>query len=206
MGDDPRSLTFGFPRMHKEPGERRDFLPPLVHQVAGLGCEVFVEDGIGSAMGYSNEDYAGRNPRIHVVTEDTAFGQDVVLVLRAPVDKLDRIRPGATLLSMLHFPTRPDRVRELTRLGIEAIGLDTIEDDEGRRLVVNSRAVAWNGLEAAFETLERTWPALSDRHRPPVQVTVMGAGEIGKHAVEAATKYGNAERSELLTRYGIPGI
>jgi alanine dehydrogenase len=34
----------------------------------------------------------------------------------------------------------------------------------------------------------------------------MGAGEIGKHAVEAATKYGNAERSELLTRYGLPGV
>jgi alanine dehydrogenase len=34
----------------------------------------------------------------------------------------------------------------------------------------------------------------------------MGAGEIGRHAVEAATKYGNAERSEVLMRYGVPGV
>ncbi len=51
------TLTFGFPRMHKEVGERRDFLPPLIHAIAGLGCPVLVETGIGSGMGYVDEDY-----------------------------------------------------------------------------------------------------------------------------------------------------
>jgi len=200
------NLTFGFPRMHKEPGERRDFLPELAGLVADLGCAVVIETGIGSAMGYADEDYTGRSPRIHVADEGTCYAQDVVAVLRAPIGKFDWLRRGATLLAMLHFPTRPARVRHLEDLGIDAISLDTIVDDEGRRLVVNSKAVAWNGLEAAFETLERTWPLLTSRERGPVRVTVMGAGEIGKHAVEAATKYGNAERSELLTRYGLPGV
>ena len=76
-------------------------------------------------------------------------------MLRAPIGKFEKLRRGATLISMLHFPTRPARVRHLEELGIDAVSLDTIEDDEGRRLVVNSTAVAWNGLEAAFETLER---------------------------------------------------
>jgi alanine dehydrogenase len=199
-------FAFGFPRMHKEPGERRDFLPDLVGLVAGLGCEVAVERGIGSDMGYVDEDYLSRSSRVRLADEATCYGQDVVVVLRAPIGRFEWVRRGATLLSMLHFPTRPARVRHLEDLGIEGIGLDTIRDDEGRRLVVNSRAVAWNGLEAAFETLERTWPSLTSRNRKPVRVTVMGAGEIGKHAVEAATKYGNAERSELLTRYGLPGV
>ena len=128
------------------------------------------------------------------------------MVLRAPIGKFEKVRRGATLISMLHFPTRPARVRHLEELGIDAVGLDTIEDDEGRRLVVNSKAVAWNGLEAAFEMLERRWPQLTSPARAPVRVTVMGAGDIGKHAVEAATKYGNAERSDLLTRYGVPGV
>jgi alanine dehydrogenase len=199
-------LTFGFPRMHKEPGERRDFLPELVGLVARLGCDVVIERGIGAEMGYADEDYTSRSPRIRVADEATCYAQDVVAVLRAPIGKFDWLRRGATLLSMLHFPTRPMRVRHLERLGIEGVGLDTIRDDEGRRLVVNSRAVAWNGLEAAFETLERTWPLLTSRDRGPVRVTVMGAGEIGKHAVEAATKYGNAGRSEVLTRYGLAGV
>jgi alanine dehydrogenase len=199
-------LTFGFPRMHKEPGERRDFLPPLVRMLAELGCDVLVETGIGSGMGYDDEDYASGSSRIRVADEPTCYAQDVVVVLRAPIGRFEWLRRGATLVSMLHFPTRPARVRHLEDLGLRAISLDTIRDDEGRRLVVNSRAVAWNGLEAAFETLERTWPRLTSRERGPVRVSVMGAGEIGKHAVEAATKYGNAERSELLTRCGLPGV
>ena len=199
------SMTFGFPRMHKEVGERRDVLPSLVHLVADLGCEVFVESGIGSGMGYADGDY-GSHPNVGVVDEATAYAQDIVVVLRAPIGKFDMIRAGATLISMLHFPTRPARVRHLELLGIDAVGLDTIEDDEGRRLVVNSKAVAWNGLEAAFQMLERTWPLLTARGRRPVRVTVMGAGEIGRHAVEASTKYGDPERAELLRRYGIPGV
>lgn len=198
-------MTFGFPRMHKEAGERRDFLPSLVHLAAGLGCEVFVESGIGSGMGYTDDDYVAV-PNVRIVDEADAYAQDVVVVLRAPIGKFEMIRPGATLVSMLHFPTRPARVRHLEELGIEAISLDTIEDDEGRRLVVNSQSVAWNGLEAAFQMLERTWPLLTARGRRPVRVTVMGAGEIGRHAVEASTKYGDPDRAELLRRYGIPGV
>jgi alanine dehydrogenase len=200
-------LTFGFPRMHKEPGERRDFLPLLVGTLANLGCEIYVESGIGSGIGYTDADYVGMaSSRVRVVDEDTAYRQSVVVVLRAPVGKFEKLRRGATLISMLHFPTRPARVRHLEDLGVDAVSLDTIEDDEGRRLVVNSRAVAWNGLEAAFETLERTWPLLTSRERGPVRVTVMGAGDIGKHAVEASTKYGNAERARLLNRYGLVGV
>lgn len=200
-------LTFGFPRMHKEPGERRDFLPLLVGTLANLGGEIYVESGIGSGIGYTDADYVGMaSSRVHVVDEDTAYRQSVVVVLRAPVGKFEKLRRGATLISMLHFPTRPARVRHLEDLGVDAVSLDTIEDDEGRRLVVNSRAVAWNGLEAAFETLERTWPLLTSRERGPVRVTVMGAGDIGKHAVEASTKYGNAERARLLGRYGLVGV
>jgi alanine dehydrogenase len=193
--------------MRREPGERRDFLPLLIGTVANLGCPVFIESGLGSGMGYRDADYVGMcPPHVQVVDEAAALMQSVVVVLRAPVGELERLRPGTMLVSMLHFPTRPGRVRELEDLGIDAVSLDSIEDDEGRRLVVNSRAVAWNGLEAAFETLERTWPLLTSHERGPVRVTIVGAGEIGKHAVEAATKYGNAERSRLLTRYGLAGV
>jgi alanine dehydrogenase len=199
-------LTVGFPRMHKEEAERRDFLPGLVGASAELGCDVVVESGLGSGMGYVDDDYTGSSSRIRIADEPTCYGQDVVVVLRAPIGKFTWLRPGATLVSMLHFPTRPARVKHLEDLRIDAVSLDTITDDEGRRLVVNSKAVAWNGLEAAFETLERTWPLLTSRARGPVRVTIMGAGEIGKHAVEAATKYGNVARSEQLSRYGLAGV
>ncbi|HET7929004.1 MAG TPA: hypothetical protein VFM40_05570, partial [Actinomycetota bacterium] len=185
--------------------ERRDFLPPLIHTIADLGCPVYVEGGIGSGMGYVDRDYESHTG-VEIVDERTAYEQDVVIVLRAPEGRFEFAHPGATLLSMLHFPTRPARVQQLDRLGINAISLDTIVDDEGRRLVVNGKAVAWNGLDAAFEQLERTWPSMFDTRRRPVRVTVMGAGDIGKHAVEAATKYGNLERNAAYATRGMPGV
>ena len=35
---------------------------------------------------------------------------------------------------------------------------------------------------------------------------LMGAGDIGKHAVEAATKYGNLERNDVLCARGLLGV
>ncbi len=204
--DQPRRLTVGFPRMHKEPGERRDFLPPLVGLLTALGAEVFVETGIGSAMGYDDNDYLSLSPDVHVTDEETAFRQDIVVVLRAPDGKYDRLRPGSLLVSMLHFPTRPARVRDLGELGVDAIALDMISNDDGRRLVENLRSVSWNGVASAFAALERTWPALSMTGRDPVRVTIMGAGQIGKHAVEFATKYGDDARNEAFMRLGLAGV
>jgi alanine dehydrogenase len=201
-----RRLTVGFPRMHKEPGERRDFLPPLVGLVAALGAEVHVEAGIGSAMGYTDEDYASLSPDVHVVDESAAYEQDLVIVLRAPEGRYELLRPGSVLVSMLHFPTRPARVRMLVERGIDGIALDMIVSDDGRRLVENLRSVAWNGVASAFAALERSWPALSDPERDPVRVTIMGAGQIGKHAVEFATKFGDDARNEAFMRMGLAGV
>jgi alanine dehydrogenase len=191
--------------MHHEAGERRDFLPSLVRRVADLGCRVSVESGIGSAMGFDDDVYR-RSSLVSVADRDQAYSQDVVVLLRAPSGEYGRMRRGAILVSMLHFETRPGRVRELSALGIDAVSLDAIVDDEGRRLVVNGKAVAWNGLEAAFDMLERTWPSLSRRDRRPVHVTILGAGEIGRQAVDAAIKYGNPSRAEFLGRCGVPGV
>jgi alanine dehydrogenase len=107
---------------------------------------------------------------------------------------------------MLHFPTHKERAKELKERGIGAVALDLITDDEGIRLVENMQAVAWNGLDAAFSILERVQPGFTEHRRPPTRVTIMGAGLVGKHAIEAATKAGSLERAATLARGGFPGI
>jgi alanine dehydrogenase len=206
MANSSRPLTFGLPRMHKEEGERRDFLPELVEHLAEHGCEVFVETGIGSGMGLADSDYTSRSARVHAVDNAEAFRQDVVLALRSPeLDEFQKLVAGATLISMLHFPTRPRRIRRLLGLGVDAIGLDSIVDDDGRRLVENMRAVAWNGVEAGFTALEQTAPERL-RAKQPLRATVMGSGLVGKHAIEAATKYGSLERARALATAGAGGV
>ena len=199
-------VTVGFPRMHREPSEHRDFLPPLVGLLAANGAEVHVESGIGSEMGYSDLDYTAVSPDVVVTDEDDCHRQDIVVVLRAPEGRYELLRPGAILVSMLHFATRPARVRMLSQRGIDAISLDLIRDDDGRRMVENLRSVAWNGIASAFAALERTWPELGGPRHSTVKVLIMGAGRVGRHAVEFATKLGDDARNDAYTRAGLPGV
>jgi len=187
-------VTLGLPRMRQEAGERRDFLPDLVRRVLATGVEVVVEHGIGSGMGLTEADYTGLSPGVRAADRATAWKQDVVLVLRSPeVEEYPALlRPGTTLVSMIHFPTRPRRIRKLKELACEAISLDSLAGDDGQRLVENTRAVGWNGLEAAFDALQKHSRRLESRDI--LRVTVMGAGQVGKHAVEAALKYGSVAR------------
>jgi alanine dehydrogenase len=116
------------------------------------------------------------------------------------------MRRGASGSGASRSGWRPARVQLLSDLGIDAISLDTIVDDEGHRLIENLRSVAWNGIGAAFQALERFWPAMTVKGRPPIRVTIMGAGTVGKHAVEFATKYGDDARNEAFMRSGLAGV
>ena len=198
--------TVGFPRMHRETSERRDFLPPLIGLLAANGAEVYLESGIGSDMGYGDTDYTNVSPAVHITDEEACYRQDIVVVLRAPEGRYHLLRRGAVLVSMLHFATRPTRVAMLRELGIDALSLDLIRNEDGRRLVENLRSVAWNGVAAAFAALERTWPNLRNPHRSTIKVTILGAGRVGRHAVEFATKYGDDARNEAFGRIGLPGV
>ena len=199
--------TVGFPRLMKEPGEKRVFLPEFIQFLTKLGATVFIEEGYGSRSGFAFDDYRQSNPAVRLSSRQEAFRQEVVMVLRSPLpDEFNLLRPGHSLISMLHFPTRPKRVQLLQALGVNAISLDSIANDNNRRLVENMKAVAWNGLEASFDVLEQRWPGLRRPDGQPIRVLILGAGMVGKHAVEAATKLGNVERNLRHMQDGGPGV
>lgn len=202
-------ITIGLARMHVEFGERRDFLPSFVARLIRRGADVILEHGYGSGMGFTQEDYLSAAPEAQFASHEEIFDQDYVLVLRCPVEaELRQLKKGATLISMLHYPTRPLRVELLRSLEVEGISLDSIKDDNGRRLVENLKSVAWNGLEVGFQVLRRTYPApgMEGRDRGPIQATVLGVGAVGVHAVQAASRYGDLNLWNLLAKRGIPGV
>jgi alanine dehydrogenase len=203
------SLNLGLPRMQNEPGEKRDFLPEFAAICAHRGIGVVLEHGYGSGMGFNEEDYLRLAPGITFADHATTMQQDYVLVLRCPKDdELRMMRTGACLISMLHFPTRPLRVLQLRKLGLEAISLDSLKDDSNRRMVENLRAVAWNGCRVAFGVLRAQYPSpgFDSPDRPPVHVTLMGAGAVGSHVVQAAIRYGDQALWKEFASRGIPGV
>jgi alanine dehydrogenase len=200
-----KRTTIGFPRMRKEPGEKRVFLSDFIQYVSKF-ADVYLEEGYGSRSGFTFDDYRRGNPNIYKCDRREVFAKDYVLVLRSPNEnEWEFIPPGSCLISMLHYPTRPKRVARLQQCGIKSISLDSIVDDYNIRLVENMKSVAWNGLETAFGALEHTWPDLVREEDRPFRVLVLGAGMVGKHAVEAATKLGNIERNTEHMERGGPG-
>ena len=116
--------TMGFPRMRQEAGEKRVFLPEFVQFIANLGVKVCLEEGYGSRLGFDFEDYKRANPNVFSCSREQAFQQEVVLILRSPKpDEFPLVKRGTTLISMLHYPTRPKRVKRLKEMGIKSISL-----------------------------------------------------------------------------------
>lgn len=201
-------MSVGFPRMHREQGERRDFLPGLVGFLGRVGArEMVLENGYGSGMGIGPDAYLSSSPRARFGTWEECTRQDIVVLLRSPRDEeIRRLRPGTVLVSMFHYPTRPERVRLLAELKIRAVSLDGIADDRGNRLVQNVEAVGWNGVREAFKVLARVHPRFAHPGRRPLRVTCLGAGAVGSHAIRAATRYGDPKLREDLASANVPGV
>lgn len=203
-----KALTVGLPRLHKEKNEQRDFLPTLVEFLAGLEVpDIVIEPGYGSGLGLSMDQYLSKSARARVADREECMSQDVVLSLRCPDDgALRRARPGAVIVSMLHLDTRPNRAFLLRQLELQAVSLDLVRDDLGHRLVENLEAVALNGVRAAFRELQRGMAGFADTGRGPMQVTVLGAGAVGAHAVRVAVRYGDDALRKELGRRRVAGV
>ena len=109
---------------------------------------------------------------------------------------------------MVHYPTRPGRVALFQERNIVSISLDTITDDSGKRMIENLRSVGWNGVNTAFKALSNTYPdpGFFNSERLPIQVTLLGAGAVGIHVVQAAIQYGDPDFRSRMVSDGVPGV
>ena len=130
MDGGTRTISVGFPRMHKEVAERRDYLPDLVAAVADAGRGRRDRGWAAARRGPGQRELhvaLASDPHRH---ERGGVRQDIVVTLRCPeTDELAGIRAGATLVAMLHYSTRPARIEALVAAGIEGVSLDGIVDD-----------------------------------------------------------------------------
>jgi alanine dehydrogenase len=199
-------ITIGFPRMKKESGEKRVFLPDFIKFLVGKGASIYLEEGYGARSGFPFELFKGVSSQVRICSMEESFKKDYVMILRSPrLKEFTLLGKNSCIISMLHFPTRPKRVKLLKELHLKAISLDSIVNDLSIRLVEDMKAVAWNGLETAFDVLEQRWPNLERPDGNPINVLVLGTGMVGKHAIDAATKLGSVERNSDHIKAGGKG-
>ncbi|MBL8919117.1 MAG: hypothetical protein JNJ54_09680 [Myxococcaceae bacterium] len=202
----PRSI--GFPCARHESAEVREFLPPLFGFLQQFGLDrVVIEEGYGQRMAIPAASYDAALPGLQRGTREQALSQELVVMLRCPsMPDLRRLRPGAVLVAMLHFPTRPERAALMEALRVTGVAMDQIVDDLGRRLIENLEAVGFNGVRVGMEALASTWPGFDSPERPPLHATVLGGGAVGAHAVRAAVRYGDDQVRARLGAAGVAGV
>jgi alanine dehydrogenase len=182
------NLTLGFPRMHVEPGERRDFTPALLERLSRhTGITFLLEQGYGAKLGFLQEDYLSVCDRVVFCDGDTAMGADVVTIIRTPDnDRLRLMGRGAILFSMLHYPTHLPRTALLLEKGIRGVSMDGLVDDFGIRYIRDFEGTARNALRQGLERWVHQQESLPGT---PVRVTILGTGGLGRVAADAAVHY-----------------
>jgi alanine dehydrogenase len=185
---------YGFPKMDKDVNEKRAFLPDFFGELKKYDIEIWLEHGYGAKMGFSEEDYFKENRNIKFATKKIVYSKDVIIVLRAPnVEELKSIKRGAILISMLHYITRERRNLLMEDLGIIPFSMDSMVDDDGRRVVVNNYETAYNGASIALQQLDGELTSV--KLNRPINVAIIGMGEIGLTVAKAFKNLSN-ERVE----------
>ena len=193
-GSHDGALSLGLPRMHKEAGERRDFLPNLVAAVVDLGA---ASSSRASARAWASPTTTTwtwartwRSARTRTPSPRTWCW--CCAPRRSPAPAAQGRRSSRCCTS------RPGPPGRAARAGPRR---DLARPAHRRHRPSARRRRARRRLERSRGSLRRARARVAEfasPTRPAIRVTVLGAGMIGKDAVEAATKYGNLDRARRL--------
>ncbi|WP_031004121.1 Re/Si-specific NAD(P)(+) transhydrogenase subunit alpha [Streptomyces sp. NRRL F-5727] len=179
-------------------GERRvAATPATVEKIRGLGYEVVVDPGAGAAAGFPDGAYEAAGARIGEAT-----AADVVLGVNAPgTDRLDRMRPGATVVAMFAPATDPAMVEELGRRPLTVLSMDAVPRiSRAQSMDVLSSMANIAGYRAVVEAAHEfgrffTGQVTAAGKVPPARVLVAGAGVAGLAAIGTAGSLGAVVRA-----------
>lgn len=165
--------------------------------------EIYLEEGYGEGMGFKHKDYLHKNPNLKFVSHDEIYKKDLVVVLRAPkTEDIEKMRKESSLISMLHYDTRPIRNALLKRKEILSFSMDSMVDDDNNRMVVNYWGTAMSGARIAFKELQRRMRDFYSLDRKIINITIMGFGKVGLNAARAFKELSNLE----LLSENVPGL
>ncbi len=191
-------MTFGIPRELRAQEMRVGALPFLVKEIVKYGHKVYVETGAGEFCEALDSQYERVGAQIVPSSEKLYSLADIILKIREhqPVE-LELIRPEQSFFSFFHFVTNPDLAKILAGKGCTCLSYEFVKDKQNRRPLLQSIsriAGQMAVLNGAFYLQKHSGGRGIVLGRvtgsPPAQVTILGAGNVGKQAAIAAANLG----------------
>lgn len=170
--------------------------PETVKKLIGLGAEVFVATGAGTASAMTDEMYKSAGAK--VMSEDEAYKDaDIVLRVRHPdKNEISKIKKGALLIGILSPYQEKDLIKSYAAQGLTAVAMELVPRiTRAQSMDVLSSQANLAGyravLEAAFE-YGHGFPLMMTAAGtvPPAKIFIMGAGVAGLQAIATARRLG----------------
>jgi H+-translocating NAD(P) transhydrogenase subunit alpha len=175
--------------------------PKTVEQLCGLGYDVVIESGAGSASSFSDGAYTASGAKV-VATADEVWRSDVVFKVNPPsTEEIAKLRDGATLVGLISPALKPELLEELAGRPITVLAMDAVPRiSRAQSLDVLSSMANIAGYRAVVEAAHAfgrffTGQVTAAGKVPPAKVLVAGAGVAGLAAIGAASSLGAIVRA-----------
>jgi len=196
-------MIIGIPR-EIFPGERRVALvPAAVPTLVKAGCEVVVETGAGSGVGYADTAYTEKGARVASARAEVFKASDVVVQVlchgandRNGRDDLPLLRRDQALIGFLRPLASPLTVREIAATGAMAFAFELmprITRAQSMDALSSMATVAgYKAVVVAAAALPRLFPMLTTAAGTitPARVLVVGTGVAGLQAIATGRRLG----------------
>ena len=185
------------------PGERRvAATPETVTRLVGMGFDVRVETDAGLKASFADEEYAKAGATVVADGPGLWSGADVLLKVQPPsADEVDRLRPGAVLISFLWPGKNKDLIERLAARKVTAIAIDQVPRiTRAQKMDALSSMANIAGYRAVIEAASFygrffTGQMTAAGKVPAAKVLVIGAGVAGLAAIGAARGLGAIVRA-----------
>lgn len=191
-------MKFGIPRELRIQEMRVGALPFLVKEIVRRGHQVYVETGAGEYCEAMDSQYERVGAKIVPSSEKLYSLSDAVLKIREhqPVE-LELVKPNQIFLSFFHFVNNHDLLKMLAEKNCTCLSYEFVEDEQKRRPLVQpisriaGQMAVLNGAYYLQKHVGGRGIVLGRvTGSPPAQVTIIGAGNVGKQAAITAASLG----------------
>ena len=195
-------MIIGVPKEVVADERRVALVPDGVKTLKGLGVDVLIEAGAGSAAGFGDEAYSEAEARIVSSADEIFTSADVILKVQPPgprsdgSDEVEALREGCALICLMKPLDRLDLSPRLASRGVSAFSVEMMPRiTRAQSMDVLSSQSTISGYRAvllAAMALPRVFPMMvtAAGTLQPAKVLVIGAGVAGLQALGTAKRLG----------------
>ncbi|MDP2774538.1 MAG: Re/Si-specific NAD(P)(+) transhydrogenase subunit alpha [Nocardioides sp.] len=193
-------MRIGIPRESRDGETLVAATAKTADQLQQLGYDVVVQLGAGVAA--AQPDSAFDEVGVRVGSADDVWASDVVIKVNAPTtQEIARMRPGATVVSLMAPARSPELLDRLQAAGVTGLAMDAVPRiSRAQSMDVLSSMANVAGYRAVIEAAHEfgrqfTGQVTAAGKVPPARVFVVGAGVAGLAAIGAAGAMGAIVRA-----------